>query len=357
MRFKTTLLILAVLLMTVPALAGTDKPAQQKMDIDTFLKMHNYPLSFGSSKAFFEGFEGGVIPVTWTETVTNVTLNWDVSNSTSVPSVEGFYCAFVGYDMVNPQDETISFDYALTAGDDQLSFYMGGSRTHSWSGNVKETVEVNGVEVFDFDTATNTDYTMERFDVDLSAWDGQTVTIAFRYYGLDGDLHVLDAVTVDDGTGWVYVPPQPPENDDCAGAIAIGPGAFNIDGDTSAANPDYDTDGSCTGYGASGNDVVYIIGLNHGDTFDVTMTTSGWDDSIYLVTDCANTLGTCVAGADAYPDGSTFSYTNDTGVYAEFYLIVDAYSSGMGTFNISGNNGGVVETRDSTWGSVKSLYR
>ena len=38
-----------------------------------------------------------------------------------------------------------------------------------------------------------------------------------------------------------------------------------------------------------------------------------------------------VAGNDAYPDGSTFIYTNATGAGQQLYLIVDGYgSSGFG---------------------------
>jgi hypothetical protein len=101
--------------------------------------------------------------------------------------------------------------------------------------------------------------------------------------------------------------------------------------------------------------VVYCIELAAGESFEVIMTTSGWDDSIYLITDCDDPANSCVAGADAYPDGSTFTYTAET--TGRYYLIVDAYSGG-GAFNISGvNGGGPSSAQPATWGSVKALYR
>jgi len=157
-------------------------------------------------------------------------------------------------------------------------------------------------------------------------------------------------------------PPPPPANDLCQDAEIIPAGAFSIDGDTSQANNDYTpTMSSCTGYSmAAGNDVVYVICLAPDSFFDVTMTTDGFDDSIYLVTDCADIDGTCVAGDDAYPDGSTFTYQNLSGVAQQLYLIVDGFgSTASGLFTITGNNGGGCEpvgNETMNWGSVKAMF-
>lgn len=152
-------------------------------------------------------------------------------------------------------------------------------------------------------------------------------------------------------------PPPPPANDLCEGAIAIGHGAFSIDGDLSDANDDYTPgSGGCTGYGATGPDLVYTFGLEAGESFEVTMTTDGFDDSIYLVTDCADPAGSCVAGSDLYPDGSNFSFTATEDV--QLYLIVDAYSGAGGVFNITGVNGGnVVGNEDVSFSSLKASFR
>ncbi len=84
--------------------------------------------------------------------------------------------------------------------------------------------------------------------------------------------------------------------------------------------------------------MVFTLGLEAGESFEVTMTTDGFDDSIYLITDCADDFGTCVAGADAYPDGSYFTYTAP--VDQQLFLIVDGYgTSSVGEFTITGFNG------------------
>jgi len=292
MRIKTMLFALvAVSLLVSPVLAGT-KPAPKRMDIDSVMQLNSH-MQNPASRAV-EGFEGGVIPAGWTvDGTTAGDRVWGVSGALSSGAAEGMYAAFIGYDSVNSQNETLSFDAALSAGNDQLSFYMLGSVGHDWTYFVTETVEITHAGgttlVFDFDSSVTAEaYEWARYDVDLSAWNGETVTVTFRYEGIDGDLHALDAVAIDDGTGYVYVAPEAPENDTCEGAIAIAPGAFSIQGDNTLANHDYDTDGSCTGYSASGNDVVYTVGLASGQAFNVTMTTSGWDDSIFLVTDCAD---------------------------------------------------------------------
>ncbi len=157
-------------------------------------------------------------------------------------------------------------------------------------------------------------------------------------------------------------PPPPPSNLTCADAEIIPFGPFNIDSSTESATADYSpTLSSCTGYSqAAGNDVVYVICLADGETFDVTMT-AGFDDSIYLVLDCEDIDGSCVAGEDNYPSGSYFSYTNASGATQQLYLIVDGYgSSNNGEFNIAGTNGGScdpVGNESMDWGSIKSLYR
>jgi hypothetical protein len=95
--------------------------------------------------------------------------------------------------------------------------------------------------------------------------------------------------------------------------------------------------------------------MSDGMVIDVTMTTTGWDDAFFLVTDCADPHNTCVAGDDAYPDGSYFQYTH-TGVPTRYYLIVSAYASGTGDFWVDGTLTGAIAVETSTWGQIKSLY-
>jgi len=118
-----------------------------------------------------------------------------------------------------------------------------------------------------------------------------------------------------------YTPPPPPANDVCEGATCLPLGEFSIDGATTGYVNDYNPETSpCTGWRATGGDLVYKLALAPGGTFSVLMN-ANYDDSIYLVTDCADVIGSCVAGSDLYPSGSNFSYTNPN-TYAEMYYLM-----------------------------------
>ena len=158
-------------------------------------------------------------------------------------------------------------------------------------------------------------------------------------------------------------PGPPPENDTCDGAIdlqAQGLQSFEID--LCLYNDDYSPSetfsGGCTGYYANGPDAVYMITLGAGETFSACVEPAdgdpyGIDLSLYLITDCNDPINSCVAGDDS-GNPECFDYTSvDGGVY---YLIVDTFSNcgdGLATVTI----GAPVANEDSTWGTVKSLYR
>lgn len=353
------LLVLATLVVSAGAAFAGDPATQGRMDLDTFLSMQRQHGPAYNVRAMFEGFEAGVLPATWPVGVTNAARTWGVSNATTTGSLEGDYCAFVGYDLTVPQDETLSFDQAVSVAGNEyvLTFWMAGSRDDSWSGNAAETVEVNGMTVFDFDTATSLDFMWEKFSVDLSAYDGQTVTITFRYAGVDGDLHVLDAVMVDDGTGYdPPPPPPPPANDFCVDAIDLQDQSltmFDVDlcAYSNQASPG-EYGASCTGWSANGPEAFYKIALGVGDNFTVceAPVADFIDLAIYLFTDCGDPAGSCLAGDDSgNPECITFTATT-AGVY---YLAVDAYSGcGLVTVTIDSP----VANENLSWGTVKSLY-
>ncbi|MDO9170380.1 MAG: choice-of-anchor J domain-containing protein [bacterium] len=360
MSFKRTIVLaLIVALAASAAMAGTPK-TDGRTDIETFQQMNRIHGDAFTSRAVFQGFEGGVIPAGWTQTIVNPARTWSVSNATSVGSLEGAYCAYVGYDLTVYQNETISFSQPVNVagGESVLSFWMAGALGTSWDLNVAETVEVNGIPVFDFDSNVTAHMTYEQFFVDLGAYDGTTVTITFRYQGVDGDLHVLDAVMVDDGTGYSPPPPPPPPaNDTCATAIDLqAQGLTSFQVDLCLANGDYSApSGGCTGYTSAGNDVVYKIYLAAGESFIATET-GEHDSALWLVTDCANTAGTCVAGADDTFGGDTEVLSYAAASAGWYYLIVDAYGTGacsLTTVTIEAP----VSNEDLSWGNLKTMYR
>ncbi|MFN8546780.1 MAG: T9SS type A sorting domain-containing protein [Candidatus Eisenbacteria bacterium] len=133
--------------------------------------------------------------------------------------------------------------------------------------------------------------------------------------------------------------PQPPINDTCASAIPV-PRCANgtMLGTTYLAVGNYDPGEpwpSCTGSHEYGPDVVYRFDLFRGDVLNVTLYPFRTDAGIYLVTDCSDVHGSCVAGADftlyAQPEYLNYSVLT-TGSY---YLIIDGfYQYAAGEFQL-----------------------
>ncbi|MBN2695686.1 pre-peptidase C-terminal domain-containing protein, partial [bacterium] len=104
-------------------------------------------------------------------------------------------------------------------------------------------------------------------------------------------------------------------------------------GTTVGATNDYTLgSGSCTGYPANGLDVVYQVELNAGDQLQAVLTgTTGTGDlSLYLISDCSDDFGSCVAGSDENTGLSSeeISFTATTSM--TYFIVVDAYSSTAG---------------------------
>jgi hypothetical protein len=114
--------------------------------------------------------------------------------------------------------------------------------------------------------------------------------------------------------------------DTCADAYYVPPGGGTFAGTTAGFAADYGATqnaGSCTGYTLTGADAVYRIELAAGEQITATLT-SAWDGAIHLITDCANSASSCVAGQDNGPPES-ITYTNGTGAAATYYLVVDSW--------------------------------
>ncbi len=101
-----------------------------------------------------------------------------------------------------------------------------------------------------------------------------------------------------------------------------------------------------------------MIALGAGETFDACVAASsgspyGVDCSLYLITDCDDPAASCVAGDDS-GDPECISFTPD--VAGTFYLMVDTFSDcGEGLVTVTVDNPVAIE--ESSWGTVKSLYR
>jgi hypothetical protein len=303
-------------------------------------------------RAYMEGFEGAFPPAGWNQTITNPTNTW-VQDFAS--PYQGAAAAYIPWQAGFPQYEVLSFTHLIdsAANEDHLIFATMGSLY--WAVNANLTVEVNGFEVYNFlNEFTAGNFVWDMVEVDLSAYDGQNVTIAFIYAGDDGADHYLDAVSLDAGAP---PPPPPPTNDTCETAIDLqeqGLDSFQVN--LCLANGDYSApSGGCTGYTSAGNDVVYKIYLAAGESFVATQT-GEHDSSLWLVTDCSNTAGTCVAGADATFSGQTEVLSYVAGSAGWYFLIVDGWGTGacsLTTVTIDAPVG----NQDASWSDIKTMYR
>ncbi len=127
---------------------------------------------------------------------------------------------------------------------------------------------------------------------------------------------------------------------------------------TSGMTNDYDPGfGGCTGYSAAGPDVVYRIVLLPGGSIYASMDT-GFDASLYMVTDCDDVPGSCVIGSDsAYGFEEIDFLSPDGGIY---YLIADGYgdySNGEFLLTINIVGGGPSAVKPTSWSGVKAMYR
>jgi len=91
-------------------------------------------------------------------------------------------------------------------------------------------------------------------------------------------------------------------------------------------------DASCTGWGASAKESIYMLIVPDGETIDVTLTPDAgntMDASLYLLEECGDfDRSTCLAGSDMTLDGEAeaVSYTNSTGADQTVFIYADGYS-------------------------------
>jgi hypothetical protein len=101
-------------------------------------------------------------------------------------------------------------------------------------------------------------------------------------------------------------------------------GVFN--GTTTGYGADYGaTDGasSCTGYTQLGRDAAYRIDLGPQKTITASLNTT-WDSALYMITDCASSATSCVAGSDS-GNPEHITYTNVSTSTTTYWLIVDSW--------------------------------
>jgi hypothetical protein len=155
---------------------------------------------------------------------------------------------------------------------------------------------------------------------------------------------------------------EPSGNETCDTADPLACGDVSLATNTSGAANNYDpgSGNSCTGYSASGGDLVWSFCVPNGGGFNFTFAELDYDSSVYVVTDCANLVGTCLDGDDCYPYpcNDILTYTNSSGGDINAYLIVDGFAGETGNGQLSGTLDccGPNPTETTTWGSVKARF-
>ena len=126
-------------------------------------------------------------------------------------------------------------------------------------------------------------------------------------------------------SGRVASSPSPAGGDTCASATIIGPGAVPFTDDATLAGAGNDIDpgaGGCAPGG--GNDVVYSFTPASSGVFTIGVTPSDPADlSLYVVTNCSNPAGTCVAGANAFGFNRGEVVTPTLTAGTQYFIVVD----------------------------------
>src|SRR5262249_39002653 len=128
---------------------------------------------------------------------------------------------------------------------------------------------------------------------------------------------------------------------------------FFDEGTNVGAANDIDPTGGCAP--GPGADVVYSFTPTVTDTYTIGATplAATFDLSLYVITDCANPVGSCVAGTNARPfgQGETLSPTLNAGT--RYFIVVDnAQATGEGAFHFALRQGRPANDTCATAGNI-----
>lgn len=127
--------------------------------------------------------------------------------------------------------------------------------------------------------------------------------------------------------------------DTCAAATVINPALLPFFDEATNAGAGNDIDPGVGGCAPGpGADVVYSFTPAASDQYSIGATPLGatFDLSLYIITDCANPAGSCVAGTNARPFGKGETLTAQLTAGTRYFLVVDnAQATGEGAFHFS----------------------
>lgn len=138
----------------------------------------------------------------------------------------------------------------------------------------------------------------------------------------------------------------------CANATIIAPAALPFTEDSTSEGASNDIDPTAAGCAnGAGADVVYAFTPSATGVYSlgVTPTTSSFDPSLYIVTDCANPTTSCIAGVNANAVGKGEVLTTNLNAGTQYFIVVDSpFAGGAGAFHFSLRQGGPANDTCST---------
>lgn len=304
------------------------------------------PLSYRASSVgattLSEGFEGATFPPAgWSVQTAGAPPPNTWGRSTDPATVHnGVASAFVAGEYAGTSDEwLISPVFKVQPTDTGLSFYWAGSAF--WAGALAATCQVRPVgagswtQVWSLAGEPDVDpFIFRERAVSLTAWEGDSIQVAFRVQGSNGADFAVDDVSVG-----AYAATGPPPNETCATAIALPAGEINVDGVTCYASNDLDpfaADGSgCLPTPMDGGDVVYQFTAAAGDWVTANVSAQ-WNPSVYILSSCGTPVTSCGSAGFAEEGTQAAELAYKVPASGTYYLVVDGPAGTCGPFHLSG---------------------
>jgi hypothetical protein len=124
-----------------------------------------------------------------------------------------------------------------------------------------------------------------------------------------------------------------PLGDTCSNPLVVNPLALpiTVTGDTASALPEYGYGaGQCPGEtvsaGAGSNDEVYRLTPTVSSAYTFALTSTAFDSSVYIVTDCGAIATSCVGAKNAACSGCTETLTAQLTAGTSYFIVVDGSS-------------------------------
>jgi N-acetylmuramoyl-L-alanine amidase len=288
-----------------------------------------------------EGFEDAAFPPSgWTLTTLGAPVPHRWFRSTDPLFVgAGSAGALVRGQSPEAVDEwLISPSVSMSSSEHSLRFIWAGNQFFASATNATCAVQPVGSSTWTtvwslLDEPPGREWEFRERVIDLSAWIGDSVRVAFRVSGTNGADFMIDDVAFGS-----FPPTAVPSNDLCANALPLPAGSGSLNGTTCyAANyMSPPIGGSCVEDDFTGADVFFQFSAQAGDTLDASVTGS-WFPVAYLVASCDSAVTTCLASTPSLGEADQFtgSFSHVFATTGTYYLVVDGVAGECGDFTLA----------------------